>query len=253
MQSYYFIHVGKCGGTSIRTAMFSKEILKHPTGLVSDDEYEMLKHTAGPDNITWCHCHKPDLSHALPYYVCLRNPIDRFVSAFNWVYYRVITPTYEPRLHKGYVRRNPTVEEFAFYDNDVNKMAEQLYDNDGSLNEKAYSIIMGPLKDDLGNFRGNQISWNINFYLEELLKSEIKITGVIAFPTLEEDAKHHFGIELGYFKKNQVGNKTLSELGYKNLRRYLDSDFRCIQAIYDQGGMTEKQFNDLNVCYSASP
>lgn len=242
MQSHYFIHVGKCGGTSIRTALFSKEMLKRPTGLVSDDEYEMLKHTAGPANITWCHCHKPDLSDTLPYYVCLRNPIDRFVSAFNWVYYRVITPTYEPRLHKSYVKHHPTVEDFAFYDNDVNKMAEQLYDNDGALNEKACSII-----------RRNQMSWNINFYLEELLKSGIKITGVIAFPTLEEDAKHHFGVELGYFKKNQLGNKTLSKLGYKNLRKYLDGDFRCIQVIYDQGGMTEKQFNDLNVCYSAPP
>lgn len=235
MQSFYFIHVGKCGGTSIRTALSSKELLKH---------------TVEPVNITWCHCRKPELIDTLPYYVCLRNPIDRFVSAFNWIYYRVITPTYEPTLHKRYVTRNPSVEDFAFYDNDVNKMAEQLYDNDGALNEKAHNITMARGRDKLGKF-GGQMSWDITFYLEELLKSEIKITGVIAFPTLEEDAKHHFGIELGCFKKNQLGNKTLSKLGYKNLRRYLDNDFKCIKAIYDQGGMTEKQFNDLNVCYSA--
>ena len=251
--THRFIHIGKCGGTSIRAALVSKLFLKHPTGYISERDYNLTRFVA-PLYMEWFHCDRVHTRSNLSHYVCLRNPIDRFVSAFNWIYYRVSTPTYEPNLHKEYVERNPTVEDFALYDNDVNNMAEQLYDDDGVLNEKAHSIIMGPPGDDLGNFRGNQLSWNITYYMEELVNSSTtKFAGVIAFPTLNEDAKHHFGIELRHFKKNKVGNKTLSKLGYKNLRRYLDSDFRCIKAIYDQGGMTEKQFNDLNVCYSAPP
>jgi hypothetical protein len=248
MSLYCFIHVGKCGGTSIRVALKSK----YPTGFASVNDYEMSNY-AGPVNIEWYHCHKPRVDDKLSYYICLRNPIDRFVSAFNWIYYRVITPTYEPRLHKGYVKRNPTVEDFALYDNDVNKMAEQMYDEDGTLNEKINGIIMGPLCEETGNFRGNQLSWNVTYYLEELLKSETKFVSVIAFPTLNEDVKHHFGVELDHCKKRQVGNTILSKTGYRNLRRYLDSDFRCIEDLYQKGCMTEKQFNDLNVCYSAPP
>ena len=240
--THRFIHIGKCGGSSIRAALVSKQLLKHPTGYISEKDYNLTRSLL-PLDIEWIHCNRTYIDDRLSNYVCLRNPIDRFVSAFNWIYYRVTTPTYAPNLYKCYVNCHPTVEDFAFYDNDVNKMAEQLYDDDGTLNEKAHAIITGPPM-------GNQMSWDITFYLEELVNSEIEFVGVIAFPTLNEDTKHHLGIELGHFKKNQVGNKTLSETGYRNLRRYLDTDFQCIEVLYKKGYMTEKQFNDLNVCYS---
>jgi hypothetical protein len=250
--THRFIHIGKCGGSSIRAALVSKQLLKHPTGYISEKDYKLTRFMP-PLDIVWTFCNRIHIGDRFSNYVCLRNPIDRFVSAFNWIYYRVTTPTYEPVLHKHYVNHNPTVEDFAVYDNDVNKMAEQLYDDDGTLNEKAHAIITGSPDKETENFRGNQLSWDITFYLEELVNSEIEFMGVIAFPTLNEDAKHHFGIELGHFKKNQMGNKKLSETGYRNLRRYLDTDFRCIEVLYKRGYMTEKQFNDLNVCYSAPP
>lgn len=61
------VHVGKCGGTSIKAAVGKSDLLSGMFNEIIYDHFQKVKYSQ---------------EHA--YLLIIRNPIDRAVSAFNW-------------------------------------------------------------------------------------------------------------------------------------------------------------------------
>lgn len=261
-----FIHIGKCGGTSLGNALsYQRSVSNNMTDYkAAIEESNKIATTAieesrasGNPNLSshvsmvqhipvmYYHCNTPDYVSTDKYVICLRNPVDRFVSAFNWIHLRV-TSTYNANIgrnHMRYIENNISEYEFSLYDNDVNIFAESLYDCDGNLNSEVDHIIRR-----VGKHRNypSQLGLDIDFYLRDLIwccKPE-NIEGIISFPTIRQDAHRIFGIEIDHHKKS-FGNTKLSSKGYANLVKYLKKDYECIEKLYEMGAMTVEQYSDL--------
>ena len=57
----HLIHIGKCAGSSIRNELIQKNV-----------------------NFICFHCHTVEYDKNAKYIIVIRNPIKRFISAFNW-------------------------------------------------------------------------------------------------------------------------------------------------------------------------
>lgn len=115
-----FVHVGKCGGTSVKKAWRTAGVEIHEVHI------EPVKENA----------------HAR-YIILLRDPIAREVSAFNWRVNLVVSAR-RPLISLPWVRWNWRWQRFQFdreYEilkryGDINTLAEALYDGD-TPNEEA--------------------------------------------------------------------------------------------------------------------
>lgn len=195
-----FVHIGKCGGSSI------KKILSE-------------------NNLKYNHIHvqKPRYNKNYKYLIVIRNPIKRFISAFNW--------------------RLSLIE-------------EQKYRFDGE-----YDIInkyknINNLINDLENFDKNNlyihhINENINYYLEDIIDkiNDKQIIGILCQETLNEDIERIFNIKNNYYiRKNFSKNNTnLSEIEYGKLKKYLGKDYKIIDKLYHKKLITKKQYDLLRV------
>ncbi len=203
-----FVHIGKCGGSSV-----IEEFKKH--GLKFQE-----KHVGGLK-----------FRRQKQYGIIIRNPISRFVSAFNWRYLLVVEKQEQKDLFKG------EYELLKKY-KDVNNLAEHIYDENGNL-------VLDFKHED---YYIHHITEDIHFYLEELLKKGSKkhISYVLATETLSEDLKAQFNINLtSHLKKNKKQIK-LSELALNNLVKYLEKDFECIETLNAMGLLTDKQYQNLS-------
>ena len=62
-----YIHIGKCGGGTLRDALKSSEIIKKNFNKLTD-----------------IHIKKPPIKKKSKYVILIRNPLDRSISAFNY-------------------------------------------------------------------------------------------------------------------------------------------------------------------------
>lgn len=203
-----FIHVGKCGGSSVIEELKKKDI----------KFFE--KHVA-----------KLKFRKNKKYYIIIRNPISRFISAFDWRYKLVVEDEVQKDLFEG---------EYALLKKygTVNNLAENIYNEKGEL-------VLDFRNDD---FYIHHIKEDIDFYLGDLLKKCKKkhILAVLATETLSEDLKKSFDITLtSHLKKNKKKNE-LSSLALNNLIKYLEKDFECIERLNDMDLLTEIQYKKLS-------
>ena len=205
--NFDLIHIGKCGGSTIKRQLLI-------------------------NNVPFNHVHikKPIYGSKKKYIIIIRNPVKRFISAWNWRKY-----------HKCKVNCLES-EMNIFSNNTLNKFAVNLYDNKNNLNFD--------LKEKIHHINPK----NINFYLGDLLNNIDKnqILGVITQENLENDYKNIFNIsfneKLGSFKKNKyVYDTYLSSKGLNNLKMFLKDDYNCIEKLNSMGLLTRKQYNDLTV------
>ncbi|WCO02980.1 hypothetical protein [Psychroserpens ponticola] len=203
-----FIHIGKCGGSSVIEELKRKEI-KFIEKHVAEVKFRSKK----------------------KYYIIIRNPISRFVSAFNWRYKLVVEDGVQKDRFEG---------EKAFletYEN-VNTLAESIYNENDEL-------VLDFKKEE---FYIHHIKEDIDFYLGDVLKKCKKehIIAVLATETLSEDIKRHFDINLtSHLKKNKKSTH-LSNLAINNLVRYLKKDYDCIERLNNMNLLTETQYEKLS-------
>lgn len=212
IKNLVLIHIGKCGGTTMRYG-FQRNGFKYIR----------------------IHQEKPWFDKEHKYCIVIRNPIKRFLSAFNWRYVRVI--------QKKTRREEKTTEEekktLIKYDN-LNNMAEQIYSSDGMINMNVVNEIktVPHMKED------------IDFYLGDFLKvcDKENIMGVLVTNTLREDMKRLFGIDkVRHFFRNDGSRSTyLSELAYNNLKKYLKKDYDCISKLYQWGLISDDNYKILS-------
>jgi hypothetical protein len=202
MKNIIFIHIGKCAGSTVEY-IFEKNNIKIKEKI---------------------HVEKPIYDNKYKYVILLRNPIKRFISAFNW-------------------RRKLVLDD---------KSQEFRFENEKTLLEKYKNV--NNLSQHISEFSSengyiHHINENIDFYLTDFLNECEKenIIAVMTTETLNKDLKHFFNIDLDetHLKKNKK-NENLSNLEYSNLKQYLKKDYACIDKLYELGLIDNDKYSILS-------
>ena len=196
------IHIGKCGGSTVSTIL-RKYNIRH-------------EHV---------HMKKPIFNDTHKYLIIIRNPIDRFISAFNWRYKLVV-------LDKTQETRFAGEKETLIKYTSVNTLAERIAEYDVQT-----SYI-------------HHIAEDIHFYLGGFLKTctKEKILGVVTQEDLDHDVYNIFAVRNNnvHQKNNTKTDKYISPLGRDLLKQYLYKDYECIDKLFALGCLTEKQYTILS-------
>lgn len=198
------IHIGKCGGTSI--------INLFATNYIKIDKVEHVNTVEYDDNCK--------------YIILIRNPISRFISAFNWRYKLVCESNNNYQLNR-FQNEKSTLEKYKT----VNTLAENI--NEYSNNNEYIHHI----KED------------INFHIGDFLKKCKKenIIAVLTTETLDDDCKRFFNLNIvKSFKQNKSYDVKISNIGYENLKEYLHKDYECIEKLYKLNLITDNQYELLS-------
>jgi len=204
MNNFEFIHIGKCGGSTVSQILRSLKV-----------SHNIL------------HIQPVNFDPNKKYVILLRNPIQRFISAFNW---RCKLVLYEKSQLNRFVGEKNLLEKYQ----NVNQLAESLFTPDGFTKDQYI----------------HHIHEDINFYLENFLKlcSKKNILAVITTETLDSDIKSIWNRvgEVPQLNKNKESTY-LSELGYQNLKQFLKKDYECIDKLYEMGLLTMEKYKILSV------
>tara|TARA_B110000261_G_scaffold60978_1_gene71749 strand:- start:4240 stop:4845 length:606 start_codon:yes stop_codon:yes gene_type:complete len=199
MNNLVIIHVGKCGGSTVCDELRSKNV-KFSTIHVREAIYEPNKN----------------------YVIVIRNPIKRFISAFNWRYYLVCDSK---------IQKNKNEEKFLNKYKNVDNLCNAIEINSDIMNESTHHIVM-----------------DIYFYLKTFIKKcpKKQILGVICTETLKDDMKNIFDIDvIKHAKNNSKYNKIITDKSYEILKTYLKNDYIIIDQMYKCGWISDKQYKIL--------
>jgi hypothetical protein len=196
------IHIGKCGGTSLRKAIKEARNIQI-TGVVHITKPLVLKQN---------------------YYIVARDPIDRCISAFNWRYKLVVTDGIQRHRRKG---EYEVLTKYAT----LNAIAEELYNEQGLLNSDVATEFE----------KIHHLRERISFYLEDFLAQcpPNYIKGVFMQETLNQDIENHLEIpseQVAHEKCNKRQQaEVLSKRAKINLARYLEGDYKCLSTLCHLG------------------
>jgi hypothetical protein len=207
------IHIGKCGGSSV-----TEQLNKYNIFI----EYIHIR-----NNIKY--------NPKIEYIILIRNPVKRFISAYNWRK-RLI-------LNNNYLPENPLLKSeqklFNKY-NTLNNLAENIYINN-KLNIN--------FKDKKNYF--HHIYEDINYYLEKILTKITKNTKnnikIITQEYISEDFEKIFNksLNIKLNSSNEKKDTYLSKLGLKNLKKWLEKDYECIEKLNNLQILSDKQYKIL--------
>ena len=198
-----YVHIGKCGGSSLEAALKNSQSLKNKFS-----------------TIVRVHIEKPPILERSKYIIVIRNPISRAISAFNWRYKLVVKD--ESQRH-----RFPGEWEVLTKYKTLQNLATELYTN-GKLNEPVAAEFrtIHHLKEDIA------------FYLSELLDTiqPHQIFATFATETLDRDMAeilnltvskriHEHSLSVADFRKD------LDQTALNNLKKFLTHDYDCVQRL----------------------
>lgn len=205
--STVLIHVGKCGGRTVRDG------IDNATRNLVDHEV---------------HIRKPVCRKDLKYIIVARGPISRLRSAFRWRYKLVVTEAVQRERFDG-------EHDILVKYQDLNTIAEALYHPDGTPNLTAHKDIR----------KIHHIHEDIAFYLGDLLKtvSPEQITAVLMQENLDDDILRVFGYQNSIKSNyNPVGDEPddLSSLATQNLMRFFANDYVALTQLYCWGKISKE-------------
>ncbi|WP_250395029.1 hypothetical protein [Synechococcus sp. MU1655] len=215
-----FVHIGKCGGSTVRAEIKDSKLL--------EEKFASVK---------IIHAKQPKYSTNDSYLIVIRNPIQRVISAYNWRKHLVVESGVAERERRG------EWEVLNKYTS-LNHIAELLYNPE---NEKLNSHVLTEL------YRIGHMKKNISFYTEDLLRKlrPSQIYGVIKQHSISEDCIELLGSsDIGHEKRmhssKEDKRKYLSAMAQKNLKRLLYDDYKCILKLYTIGAISKKDFDLLS-------
>ena len=212
---FYIVHVGKCGGGTIFIECKRRKI-----------KFEKA------------HLRKPKIRKRYQYVILIRDPINRFISAFNWKMFRCLTKEGQ-NIHgkKPYQNTNESTG-FKFWKN-INNFAENLFDENGNMNHMASHLIK----------YSNHLQLDIHFYLENLIKiCNSKNCQVIRHEYYNEDINQVLNIKsvkTNNHKNNYRYSKYISDKGRQNLKKLLKKDYECFQILKNKNIIDDKYYHDI--------
>lgn len=239
-----FIHIGKCGGTTIQRSMLSSQTV-----------------------LRQVHMKKAPLDLQKNYIIWLRNPINRFVSAFNHSKRIIDFPVEKFQREELTIENSPAPQRivrrikngYAFspeYDRLVkefdtaNDLAESLFGDDLIRRKKAQKLMRRP---EEHIFRG--IGWHLDngHWIEKFAKNVLFVGSIENMDSDLEALKSKMGDDFCgvQFERSRTGNAnqdtSLSTAALSNVRRfYADTDYKALGTLHQYGLITD----DLYALYT---
>jgi hypothetical protein len=204
-----YIHIGKCGGATLWSALSDSALIRQ--------QFSLVKRV---------HIRRPPIRRHTRYLVVVRNPIARALSAFNWRYALVV----EDGAQRG---RFPREHAILSHYGTLNTLAEALY-VDGVLSQEA-----------AGHFNAiHHLGESISFYLRDLLDSisADQLHGVLCTETLDADmarllnAANPARIHV-HAPRLAPERLHLSACAMANLRTFLAEDFSLLARLCTLGNL----------------
>lgn len=214
-----YIHVGKCGGASLRRAIKSSDKIR--------SSFSSVKKV---------HIRKPPIKGRCQYIVVVRNPVSRCISAFNWRYKIVVE---DGRQQDRFPGEHDVLKKYG----DLNSLAEALYHDD--------SLYLPTVRDWM---KIHHLYEDISFYLHDLLlEIESKnLFAVLAQENLDQDIERLLGVtETQKVHENSSSTKRakleLSARARANLKRFLAADYDAIAKLHEMQPFEAEVFDSLMV------
>jgi hypothetical protein len=212
-----FVHVGKCGGSTVKKLLSLSPVIKN--------QYSSFFES---------HINGVVVDSSCDYLFCLRNPISRAFSAFEWRRKLIL----EDEL-PDQVRRFPGERKVLRKYLNLGAMARSLYRSDGRLDQAVAR-----------DFRAiHHLRESISFYCQPLLGvlTPVNILGVVCQETLASDCNRVLGVDVSEVRERSNAAKRqieqdLDAEAINNLRRFLVEDYQCVAALWSLGALNQKQF-----------
>ena len=212
-----FVHIGKCGGSTV-------EKILSVSAVVSEKYLSFFESHVGGVVI----------DSSCDYLFCIRNPIDRAYSAFEWRKKLVLEDALPDQ-----VRRFPGERKVLRKYVSLGSMARSLYLPDGRLNQMVAR--------DFGAV--HHLRESISFYCRPLLGvlTPCNILGVVCQETLASDCARVLGVDVSGVRERGNASKRpidqdLDAEAVNNLKRFLLEDYQCLTSLWSLGALSEKQF-----------
>lgn len=203
------IHIGKCGGSTV-----AKEL--------KNIGYKMHE----------VHMKPAKFKSSKKYIITIRNPIARFISAFNYMHKLVII-----QMMNDY--RYESEKQLLLKYSTPTEIGEAIYDNSGKLMLDLNSM----------DYYISHIYEDIEFYIGSFLRdtNSRNINGVICTELLSQDMQRIFGVRTSLHERRNSGMPVyLSKKALSNLTQFLNKDFECITKLNEMGVLTSKQYEVLS-------
>ena len=212
-----FVHIGKCGGSTVEK-------------LLSCSPFISEKYSSFFES----HINGVVVDSACDYLFCLRNPIDRAFSAFEWRKKLVAKDSLSDQVH-----RFPGERKVLRKYKSLGTMARSLYRSDGRLDQ-------GLARDF---YAVHHLRESISFYCRPLLAvvTPTNILGVVCQETLAADCTRILGVDAAEVRERSNASKRridqdLDDVAVNNLKRFLVEDYQCLAALWSLGALSDQQF-----------
>jgi hypothetical protein len=213
-----FVHVGKCAGSTVASLLKKSKPINSRYTLV----YES-------------HINGVVVDSSCDYLFCIRNPIDRAFSAFEWRKKLVIDD-----VDPDQVKRFPGERKILRKYNSLGSLARNLYRGEDLRLDQAVAR----------DFRSiHHLRESISFYCRPLLDvlTTGNVLGVICQESLVADCARILSVNVEEVRERSNTSKRLIEQdidahAVRNLKRFLVDDYQCIAALWSLGALSDQQF-----------
>jgi len=201
---FSLVHVGKCGGSSVVHELLRREF--------RFEHVHMRRPAIGPDH---------------RYVILVRDPVARFISAFNWRRHMLGADLLPAALKENPLNRLKQQAEWSFLSSfqNVNECAEQWVAG-GEHEVSAIGTMMGLV---------THVPQGFSWYLDDLLDhvSAVQLLGVIALEHFDDDFDHLFGFRPSAEQHRHYpdSGRDLSTLGRANLEREFAAEYQSLDRL----------------------
>ena len=169
------------------------------------------------------------------YLFCLRNPIDRAFSAFEWRKKLVVEDPLPDQ-----VRRFPGERRVLREYQSLGTMARLLYRSDGRLDQAIARDF----------YCVHHLRESISFYCRPLLGvlNPGNVLGVVCQESLASDCARLLGVDVSGVRERSNESKRLiqedlDDAALSNLKRFLVRDYQSVAALWSLGALSDQQFS----------
>ena len=201
---FNFIHVGKCGGGTVLSELRAK-----------DYRFEYF------------HVRRPVVNPTGRYMIVVRDPLERFVSAFNWRKHLYIDGmlTYDKQKNQLIELRHRTERELLLHFDNANALAECL----GSELRQGINATSSLMR--LIGHVSTGFQWHLDSLLDNIRPDQI--VAVICMERLSSDFERHLGFypSLTLNRRQATDSTRLSEESRTNLAHEFKSEFIILEKL----------------------
>ena len=212
-----FVHIGKCGGSTVEKLLSLSPVVR--------EQYSSFFES---------HINGVVVDSTCDYLFCLRNPIDRAFSAFEWRR-RLVLEDMLPDQVGRFPGERKVLRKYL----SLGGMARSLYRSDGRLNQAVARDFCAV----------HHLRESISFYCKPLLGvlTPGNIFGVVCQETLASDCTRLLAVDASGVRarSNEAKRRIQQDLdatAVKNLKRFLVEDYQCIAALWSLGALSDQQF-----------